>query len=384
MNDIQVFNNPEFGEIRTVEINNEPWFVGKDVAQALGYKDTVNAIKSHVDSEDKAGWQITTQFGAKETTVINESGLYALVLSSKLPTAKKFKRWVASEVLPSIRKHGENKATCNAQQTAQCIMEHQITIIGGVACYEKDGTVYLKLENVARGLGFTQNKGDVEYVRWETVDRYLCEIGFPNKLGKNMPTCGHDGYIPENVFYRLAMKAKNEAAEKFQAFIADEVIPSIRKHGAYMTPETLEKMVLTPDFGIRLLTELKSEQDKRKALEATVEEQKPHVLFSNAVAASKTTILIGALAKLLNQNGIDIGQNRLFEWLRQNGFLVKRGDNRNMPTQRAMEMGLFEVKESCHLNSNGCNVITKTTVVTGKGQCYFINRFLGKQNGVAQ
>ena len=259
MNDIQVFNNPEFGEIRTVEINNEPWFVGKDVAVALGYKDTVNAIKAHVDDEDKAGWQITTQFGTKETTVISESGLYALVLSSKLPTAKKFKRWVTSEVLPSIR-----------------------------------------------------------------------------------------------------------------------------KHGAYMTPETLEKMVLTPDFGIRLLTELKAEQDKRKALEATVEEQKPHVLFSNAVSASKTTILIGALAKLLKQNGINIGQNRLFEWLRQNGFLVKRGDNRNMPTQRAMEMGLFEVKESCHLNSNGCNVITKTTVVTGKGQCYFINRFLGKQDGVAQ
>lgn len=259
MNDIQVFNNPEFGEIRTVEINNEPWFVGKDIAVALGYKDTVNAIKAHVDDEDKAGWQITTQFGTKETTVISESGLYALVLSSKLPTAKKFKRWVTSEVLPSIR-----------------------------------------------------------------------------------------------------------------------------KHGAYMTPETLEKMVLTPDFGIRLLTELKAEQDKRKALEATVEEQKPHVLFSNAVSASKTTILIGALAKLLKQNGINIGQNRLFEWLRQNGFLVKRGDNRNMPTQKAMEMGLFEVKESCHLNSNGCNVITKTTVVTGKGQCYFINRFLGKQNGVAQ
>ena len=383
MNDIQVFNNPEFGEIRTVEINNEPWFVGKDVAVILGYSNPQKAIRDHIDEDDRT---VNESFTVNGTAIalINESGLYSLVLSSKLPTAKKFKRWVTSEVLPSIRKHGENKAACNALQTAQCITETPITIIGGVACYEKDGTVYLKLENVARGLGFTQNKGDVEYVRWETVDRYLCEIGFPNKLGKNMPTCGRDGYIPENVFYRLAMKAKNEAAEKFQAFIADEVIPSIRKHGAYMTPETLEKMVLTPDFGIRLLTELKAEQDKRKALEATVEEQKPHVLFSNAVSASKTTILIGALAKLLKQNGINIGQNRLFEWLRQNGFLVKRGDNRNMPTQRAMEMGLFEVKESCHLNSNGCNVITKTTVVTGKGQCYFINRFLGKQDGVAQ
>lgn len=258
MNDIQVFNNPEFGEIRTVEINNEPWFVGKDVAVILGYSNPQKAIRDHIDEDDRT---VNESFTVNGTAIalINESGLYSLVLSSKLPTAKKFKRWVTSEVLPSIR-----------------------------------------------------------------------------------------------------------------------------KHGAYMTPETLEKMVLTPDFGIRLLTELKAEQDKRKALEATVEEQKPHVLFSNAVSASKTTILIGALAKLLKQNGINIGQNRLFEWLRQNGFLVKRGDNRNMPTQRAMEMGLFEVKESCHLNSNGCNVITKTTVVTGKGQCYFINRFLGKQNGVAQ
>lgn len=259
MNDIQVFNNPEFGEIRTVEINNEPWFVGKDVADILGYSNPRDAISKHVDDEDKGVANCDTLGGRQTLSIINESGLYSLVLSSKLPTAKKFKRWVTSEVLPSIR-----------------------------------------------------------------------------------------------------------------------------KHGAYMTPETLEKMVLTPDFGIRLLTELKAEQDKRKALEATVEEQKPHVLFSNAVSASKTTILIGALAKLLKQNGINIGQNRLFEWLRRHGYLVKHGDSRNMPTQRAMEMGLFEVKESCHLNSNGCNVITKTTVVTGKGQCYFINRFLGKQNGAAQ
>lgn len=377
MNNIQVFNNPEFGEIRTVEINNEPWLVGKDVAEVLGYTDTFGAMKKHVDQDDKLVCQIDSAGQKRDATVINESGLYSLVLSSKLPTAKKFKRWVTSEVLPSIQKHEKEGATDIAIQTARCVMETPITIIGGVACYEKDGTAYLKLENVARGLGFTTvaTSGN-EVVRWTRVEGYLSEMG--------VPTCGRHGYIPENVFYRLAMKAKNEAAEKFQAFIADEVIPSIRKHGAYMTPETLEKMVLTPDFGIRLLTELKAEQDKRKALEATVEEQKPHVLFSNAVSASKTTILIGALAKLLKQNGIDIGQNRLFEWLRQNGFLIKHGDNRNMPTQRAMEMGLFEVKESCHFNPSGYNVVTKTPVVTGKGQCYFINRFLGKQNGVAQ
>lgn len=103
---MKIFSNPDFGRIRIVEVNGEPWLVGKDVAAALGYKDTVNALKSHVDTEDKAGWQITTQFGTKETTIINESGLYSLVLSSKLPTAKKFRRWVTSEVLPSLRRSG--------------------------------------------------------------------------------------------------------------------------------------------------------------------------------------------------------------------------------------------------------------------------------------
>ena len=107
MNELMIFNNPEFGEIRTVEVDGEPWLVGKDVARALGYKDTINALKSHVDEEDKkGGWRITTPSGTQEMTIINESGLYSLVLSSKLPTAKKFKRWVTAEVLPSIRKHG--------------------------------------------------------------------------------------------------------------------------------------------------------------------------------------------------------------------------------------------------------------------------------------
>ena len=106
MGDLKIWENPEFGELRVVDMDGEPWLVGKDVAQALGYKDTVNALKSHVDDEDKDRWQITTQFGSKETVIINESGLYSLVLFSKLPTAKKFKRWVTNEVLPSIRKSG--------------------------------------------------------------------------------------------------------------------------------------------------------------------------------------------------------------------------------------------------------------------------------------
>lgn len=260
MTDLQIFNSPEFGAVRTIEKDGEPWFVGKDVAVALGYKDTVNALKSHVDTEDKGGWQITTQFGEKETTIINESGLYSLVLSSKLPTAKKFKRWVTNEV-----------------------------------------------------------------------------------------------------------------------------IPSIRKHGAYMTPETLEAAILNPDTMIKLRTALKDEQEKRKALEQQIESQKPAVLFTGAVETSKTSILIGELAKMLKQNGINIGPNRLFEWMRQNGYLIKRkGTDYNMPTQRSMEMGLFEIKETAINNPDGSIRISKTPKVTGKGQVYFINLFLSKEEKPCQ
>lgn len=255
MTDLQIFNSPEFGAIRTIEKDGEPWFVGKDVATALGYKDTVNALKSHVDAEDKGGWQITTQFGDKETTIINESGLYSLVLSSKLPAAKKFKRWVTNEV-----------------------------------------------------------------------------------------------------------------------------IPSIRKHGAYMTPETLEKVLLSPDTLMQLAQNLKDEQEKRKALEAQIESQKPAVLFTGAVETSKTSILIGELAKMLKQNGINIGQNRLFAWMREKGYLIKRkGTDYNMPTQRSMDMGLFEIKETTINNPDGSIKISKTPKVTGKGQVYFINLFLNKE-----
>ena len=254
---------------------------------------------------------------------------------------------------------------------------NDIMNIGGIECFEKDGTAYLKLETVAWGLGFTKSevKNGKEYatVRWERVFGFLKEIGFDHSWSK-------DDFIPENIFYRLAMKAKNERAEQFQAKIADEVIPSIRKHGTYMTPETLEKVLLSPDTLMQLAQNLKDEQEKRKALEAQIESQKPAVLFTGAVETSKTSILIGELAKMLKQNGINIGQNRLFEWLRQNGYLIKRnGTDYNMPTQRSMDMGLFEIKETTINNPDGSIKISKTPKVTGKGQVYFINLFLNKE-----
>ena len=254
---------------------------------------------------------------------------------------------------------------------------NEIMNIGGVDCYEKDGTAYLKLEAVARGLGFTQTqeKNGTEYtsVRWERIEKYMEEIGFPHKWGK-------ESFIPENIFYRLAMKAKNETAERFQALVADEIIPSIRKHGAYMTPQKIEEVLLNPDTIIKLATELKAEQEKRVALESKVEQDKPLVAFANSVSVAKTSILVGELAKLLKQNGVDMGQNRLFTWMRENGYLISRkGTDYNMPTQRSMEMKLFEIKETTISHGDGHTSISKTSKVTGKGQIYFINLFLGTQ-----
>lgn len=205
------------------------------------------------------------------------------------------------------------------------------------------------------------------------MEQYLSEIGFAHKWSKG-------DFIPENIFFRLAMKAKNETAEKFQAFIADDVLPSIRRHGAYITPDTLEKVLLNPDTLIQLAQNLKVEQERNKQLAKTINQQAPKVLFADSVAASTTSILVFDLAKLLKQNGIQIGGNRLFSWLRENGYLVKRkGSDYNMPTQKSMNLGLFEIKESTHTHADGHTTVNRTPKVTGKGQVYFISKFLEKE-----
>lgn len=251
-------------------------------------------------------------------------------------------------------------------------MNANIEIIKGVRCYvDKDNVAQLNLEDVARGLGFTQNKNGTEYIRWETVTRYLKIFGFSQDVGK-------DEFIPEPIFYLLAMKADNEVARAFQHTIAYDVLPAIRRHGVYAVDQLLDD----PDLAIQAFTALKEERAKRKALEAQAQANKPKVLFADAVAAAKTSILVGELAKLIKQNGIDIGQNRLFAWLRENGYLIRRnGTDYNMPTQRAMEQGLFEIKETTISNPDGSIRVTKTPKVTGKGQRYFVNLFLGERAG---
>lgn len=195
----------------------------------------------------------------------------------------------------------------------------------------------------------------------------------------NLGRQGSANFISEPGLYKLIGASRKPAAKRFNRWVTHEVLPSIRKHGAYMTPETIEKAIYNPDFIINLATQLKDEQAKTAALTADNETMKPKALFADAVATSHTSILIGDLAKLIRQNGVDIGQNRLFGWMREHGYLIGSGDRRNMPTQRAMDLGLFDIKERTFQNPDGSVRITKTTKVTGKGQQYFINKFLQKE-----
>ena len=247
MNELKIFENTEFGKVRATEINGEAWLVGKDVAEILGYERPTKAVTDHVDSEDRDVVPIQDSIGRMQNTpIINESGLYSLIISSKLPQAKKFKRWVTAEVLPSIRKHG-----------------------GYIA--------------------------------------------------------GQENMSDEELIARALMVAKHKIEER----------------------------------------------DKQ------IEALKPKALFADAVSASKTSILIGDLAKLIKQNGHDIGQRRLFQWMRDKGYLIKQqGASWNMPTQKSMDMGLFEIKETTITHSDGHISISKTVKVTGKGQVYFINKFM--------
>ncbi len=184
---------------------------------------------------------------------------------------------------------------------------------------------------------------------------------------------GETNIISESGLYSLILGSRKPEAKRFKRWITSEVLPSIRKHGAYVTEELLNN----PDLLISVLQELKSERMQKEQLEMKVAQDNQKVLFAESVEASKTSILIGDLAKMITQNGHAIGQRRLFEWMRSKGYLVKSGSSKNMPMQRYLEQGLFEIKESTHTNPDGSVRITKTTKVTGKGQIYFINKFSG-------
>lgn len=244
---------------------------------------------------------------------------------------------------------------------------------GEVRTIEENGTVLFCGSDVAKALGYSRPNDAIAAHCRATVKRSTPISGKIQEIN----------FIPESDLYRLAFSSKLPAAEKFTDWVTTEILPTIRKHGAYMTPDTLDRMISSPEFGIKLLTALQEERTQRAKLESKVEADAPKVLFADAVSASNTSILVGELAKLLKQNGVDIGQQRLFRWLRENGYLIRRnGSDFNMPTQKSMELGLFTVKETAITHSDGAVSVSKTTKVTGKGQQYFIQKFLAKNTAL--
>lgn len=367
-NQVEVFKNEQFGEVRTVVCNNEPWFVGKDVASILGYANPNEALADHVMDDDKLNSKMLSScqidLGQRGGWLINESGLYSLILGSKLPTAKNFKHWITSEVFPTAHSQKEMRMMND---------ESSIMTIQGVDCYERDGIAYLKLEAVAKGLGFTQtqNKPGGQYtsIRWDRIEQYLSEIGFPHKWGK-------DDFIPENIFYRLAMKAKNEVAEKFQAKVADEIIPTIRKTGGYVANDKLFIDTYLPGANQQtvmlfeaILGQVRNLNAEKARLMADNEEMKPKAQFADKICKSHDNILLRAMAKLLCDEGFNIGEKRIFSLLRDKRVLMKN----NEPYQTYVDRGYFVVDEYSYETPYGTR-LGHTTKITPAGQVWLVNK----------
>lgn len=238
-----------------------------------------------------------------------------------------------------------------------------------VRTVEQDGKVLFCGKDVAAALGYKDTINAIKaHCRGVAIHHPIID-----SLGRTQQA----RFITEADALRLIVNSKLPTAVQFEAWLFEEVIPAVVKQGAYLTPAVAEQVLTDPDFIIRLATSLKEERAKTAALEAQAAVDAPKILFADAVAASKTSILVGELAKILRQNGVDIGQNRLFAWLRDKGYLIKRqGTDYNMPTQYSMEIGLFEIKETAITHSDGHTSVSKTPKVTGKGQQYFIDMFL--------
>ena len=251
---------------------------------------------------------------------------------------------------------------------------------GTVRTLDDNGVILFAATDVAKILGYS-NPYDAISRHCKGVVKHEGVSQTTNQHGVTTNQTVEMSFIPESDLYRLVFGSKLPSAEKFTDWVTSEVLPSIRKHGAYMTPETLQAAILNPDTMIQLCQQLKTEQDKNKVLSEENAKLAPKGLFADAVSVSDRCILVSELAKLLKQNGIETGQNRLYEQLRADGFLVKdrKRSDFNMPTQKAMELGLFKVRESTRVHSDGHTTIDKTTKVTGKGQIYLINYYLKKQ-----
>lgn len=247
---------------------------------------------------------------------------------------------------------------------------------GPVKCdfwQDNNNNILMTREQIGRALGYSDPHRAIYKIHERNKDR-LDKFSVVTKLTTTDGKAYETYLYTAKGVYEICRFSRQPKADAFMDWVWD-VVESIRKHGAYLTPEKIEEVLLNPDTIIRLATNLKEEQQRRIEAERQIEEQKPKVVFAEALEVSKNSILIGELAKLLRQNGIDIGQNRLFKWLRSNGYLCKRGENYNLPTQYSMDLCLFEIKKSTITNPDGSVRTTRTPKVTGKGQIYFVNKF---------
>ena len=237
-----------------------------------------------------------------------------------------------------------------------------------VRTIQNDGEPWFVLRDVCNVLGLGAPARVAERLDTDEVS----QTHITDSMGRQQETT----IINESGLYNVILRSDKPEAKPFRKWVTSEVLPTIRRHGMYATPDTVEKMLADPDTTIKLLETIKQERAARLALEAQAEADKPKVLFADAVSASHTSILVGDLAKLLRQNGVEIGQNRLFSFLREKGYLCSHGERYNLPTQRSMDRGWFQVKETTINQPDGSIRITRTVKVTGKGQQYFINLFL--------
>lgn len=362
-NNTQTFENPEFGRVRATLHNGDAWFVGKDVAEILGYNKHRDAIRKYVDERQRTDkLPIRDDLGRTQRPIcVNEFGAWSLIEHSGFHRADKFKHWITSGILPKVYRSGEADAE-PVENIKTAIQIFESPEFGKVRVVEKDGEPWFIANEVARALGYTNpSKATNDHCKHSEMWRDNDSLGRPQQFK----------IIPESDLYRLAAKSKLPGAERFESWVFDEVIPSIRKHGGYIAGQNeMSDMELLS----RALLLVKNQLDDRNR---QIEEMQPKVIFADAVETSSTSVLIGDFAKLLKQNGIDIGQTRLFEWMRNNGYLMRvKGERRNMPTQRSMEMKLFEIKESIIEHKDGHITIIRTPKVTGKGQIYFANKFL--------
>lgn len=213
-------------------------------------------------------------------------------------------------------------------------------------------------------------------VRQRLSDDVCSTYPIPDALGRIQEST----IIDEDGLYDVVLESRKPEAKVFRKWITNDVIPSIRAHGAYMTPETIAKTLADPDFIINLATRLKEETAEKLRLKEKIDADRHLVLYAESMQVSKDSILVADLSKLLKQNGVDIGERRLFRYLREEGYLIKSGSEYNMPTQRSMNLEIMEIKMGQRASASEGVKMTKTTKITGKGQVYFINKFLKKQS----